>query len=257
MAIASHQPPLDLRNHDNDDEERYPSSDGKPMAETPKHRETMQYCISAITAHLRERRPDAYVSGNDFVYYEEHNPKARVSPDCYVVFGVPGLSAIKPNSFLAWKHGNRLPAVVLEITSKKTRREDVSIKLPLYEQTLRVPEYFQFDPTGDYLTPRLQGYRLTGEQQRYAALEMTDNRLHSQQLGLDLIIEGETLRLLDPTTGTPLWTSQELTERASREADRAAFEARRAEAETARANEAEAEVARLRAELNALRREQR
>ena len=28
-------------------------------------------------------------------------------------------------------------------------------KRPLYERTLRVPEYFLFDPTGDYLRPRL------------------------------------------------------------------------------------------------------
>ena len=33
-------------------------------------------------------------------------------------------------------------------------------KLALYRDVLRVPEYFQFDPTEDYLRPPLQGHRL-------------------------------------------------------------------------------------------------
>ena len=32
-------------------------------------------------------RPDVYVAGNNFVFWEEGNPKARISPDAYVVFG--------------------------------------------------------------------------------------------------------------------------------------------------------------------------
>ena len=61
---------------------------------------------------------------------------------------------------MAWKEHGRLPAVVFEFTSRKTQREDTDTKLPLYERTLRTPEYFLFDPTGDYFRPRLQGYRL-------------------------------------------------------------------------------------------------
>ena len=64
----------------------YPSSDGQPMAETPVHRD----CIIDTIGGLRERfdgRPDVYVSGDMFVYYEEGNPRASVVPDVFVVVG--------------------------------------------------------------------------------------------------------------------------------------------------------------------------
>lgn len=230
MAIA-HQPMLGPQN--SDEEERYPSSDGKPMAETEEHRNLMVYAIGSLKAFFADR-PDVYVSGNNFVYYREGEPKARVSPDCYVIFGA---GKHLRTSYRLWRENGLLPAVVFEFTSKKTRREDTTLKLPLYEQTLRVPEYFQFDPMGDYLKPRLQGVRLIDG--RYAPLELVDNRLHSQQLGLDFVWQGEMLRFFDPIRGEFLLTFQEQTDRA--------------EAETARADEAEAEVARLRAKLNALR----
>ncbi len=120
------------------------------------------------------------------MFWEEGNPKARLSPDAYVVFGVPNHLR---DSYKSWEEGGRLPDVVFEFTSRKTQREDTDTKLPRYETTLRTPEYFLFDPTGDYLRPRLQGYRL--ESGRYVRLELVDDRLHSERLGLDLVQEGE------------------------------------------------------------------
>lgn len=205
----------------------YPTSDGELMAETDKHRRLMMYVIDALSVHF-DGRPDVYVAGNNFLFWQEGDPKARISPDVYVVFG-PSPDA--RDSYMAWKEGGRLPDVVFEFTSRKTQREDTDTKLPLYEQVLRTPEYFLFDPTGDYLRPRLQGYRL--ENGRYVRLEMTENRLHSERLGLDLVQEGERLRLWDPIRLEFLPTPQE--------------QARRVEA-------AENEIERLRAELEALKR---
>ena len=204
----------------------YPTRDGRPMAETDKHRDLAIYVITALQTRYADR-PDVYISGNNFVFYEEGNPKARISPDCYVVFGV---ASNQRDSYMAWQEGGHLPDVVFEFTSRKTQREDTDTKLPLYEQTLRTPEYFLFDPTGDYLTPHLQGHRLI--EAHYVRLELTDGRLHSQGLGLDLVQDGEDLRLFDPTTGQFLPTPLEQAQRATA---------------------AEAEVARLRAELEALR----
>src|SRR5581483_1274951 len=219
----------------------YPTSDGKPMGETEKHRDLMIYCIEALKAYFADD-PEGYVSGNNFLYYEEGNPKARVSPDCYVVFGV---EKRQRDFYKVWEEGGKYPSVVFEFTSKKTRREDTHKKLPLYEQVLQVPEYFLFDPTGDYLKPRLQGYRLVGG--RYDHLLPVNNRLHSEQLGVDLVEEGETLCFYD-RQGERLLTPLE-------QARRANSEAQRAEAEAQRADAAEAEIARLRAELEALKRQ--
>jgi len=247
------------------------------MGETDKHRELMAYLIAALKIHFIGQ-PNVYVSGNNFVFWEEGHPKSRISPDTYVVFGA---EMHLRDSYMAWKENGLLPGVVFEVTSRHTQREDVETKLPLYEQTLKTPEYFLFDPTGDYLRPRLQGYRLVNG--RYVRLELNDNRLHSEQLDLDLMQVGETLRLFDPARRQFLPTPQEQAEqieiearraeaearraeaearraeaearRAEAEARRAEAEARRAEAEARRAEEAEAEVVRLRAEIEALRKQ--
>lgn len=211
----------------------YPTRDGKPMAETDKHRRLMMYVIDALTVYFADRS-DVYVSGNNFVFWEEGNPRARISPDAYVVYGV---SPEARDSYMAWNEGDRLPSVVFELTSRKTQREDTDTKLPLYEQTLRTPEYFLFDPTGDYLRPRLQGYRL--ENGHYVRLELVNDRLHSEQLGLDLVQEGEGLRLFDPLRDEFLPTPLELN--------------RQMEAESIARQAAEAENERLRAEIAALK----
>ncbi len=225
----------------------YPTRDGRPMGETDKHRELMAYLIAALKVHFLGQS-DVYVSGNNFVFWEEGHPKSRVSPDAYVVYGAEDRLR---DSYMSWKEGGLLPSVVVEITSRSTQSEDVETKLPLYEQTLKIPEYFLFDPTGGYLKPRLQAYRL--QDGRYVRLEPKNGRLHSEQLRLDFVQIGEALRLYNPATGEFLPTPQEQAERTEAEARRAEQEARRAEAEAERAQDAEAEVLRLRAEIEALK----
>ena len=226
MAIA---PPPAPRQREID----YPVRDGKPMAETDKHADLMMYFKMALQIRYADQA-DVYVSGNNFVYYQEGNPKKCVSPDCYVVFGVPKHMR---DSYMSWREGGRLPSVVFEFTSRKAAGEDTDTKRPLYENVLQIAEYFLFDPTGDYLEPRLQGFRLI--EGRYQPIPVEDGRMHSEQLGLDLVQQGETLRLFDPQRGVFLPTGLEM--------------ARRAEAEAEARAEAESEVARLRAELAALR----
>ena len=190
------------------------------MGETDKHRELMAYLIAALKVHFMGQ-PNVYVSGNNFIYWEEGKPKSFVSPDAYVVFGVEDRLR---DSYFAWKEEGLLPSVIVEITSKSTQSEDIETKLPLYEQTLKTPEYFLFDPTGGYLKPRLQGYRL--ENGKYVRLELTNGRLHSRQLNLDFIQIGEVVRLYDATRGEFLPTPQEQAERIEAEARRAESEAR-------------------------------
>ena len=71
-------------------------------------------------------------------------------------FGVPKLP--ERRSWQTWLEGKG-PDFVLEITSKSTKREDEVRKKKLYEE-LGVKEYWQFDPTGDYLDPILKGENL-------------------------------------------------------------------------------------------------
>src|SRR5438874_1585552 len=124
----------------------YPTSDGKPMAETDWHRDLMVMLIETLKAFYRDS-PRTYVSGNLLIFYEQGNKRRHVSPDVFVVKGVPKHD--RPN-YLVWEEGKG-PDLVIELTSSSTRREDVKKKFDLYQNTLKVKEYFLFDPLGDYL----------------------------------------------------------------------------------------------------------
>jgi Uma2 family endonuclease len=228
----------------------YPTSDGKPMAETDHHRELMFDLIHTLQDRYASE-PRVYVSGNLLLFYEEGNRRRHVSPDVFVVKGVEKGDRL---NYLLWQEG-RAPQVVFEITSSSTRREDQRTKLELYRDVLKVREYFLFDPYGDYLDPPLQGYRLRAGQ--YRPIRAVQGRLPSRELGLHLQRVGNQLRLFDPQTGELLPTPALRTESAERRAEEAELlvevaqervEAaeERAEAEARRAEATEVENARLR-----------
>jgi Uma2 family endonuclease len=237
----------------------YPTSDGKPMGETDLHRQDMMDVITTLQRHFAAD-PNVYVSGNLLLFYEEGNRRKHISPDAFVVKGVP--KAPPRDYYLLWKEG-RGPDVVLEITSKTTRREDQQKKWVLYRDVLKVPEYFQFDPREEYLKPSLQGHRLANGE--YLPIAMVGGRMPSEVLGLHLEREGQELRLFDPETGRRLRTAAEDADaaraqsieerrRAEEEHRRAEEERRRAEEERRRAEEAiqtasRAEERALRAEM--------
>src|SRR5438105_8265718 len=102
----------------------YPTGDGEPMAETAIHRDLMIYAITALKTHFADR-DDIWISGNDFVYFVEGDPNRRVSPDTYVVFDVGNEMR---DCYKAWDKRGKMPDVVIEITSKTTRREDTDKK---------------------------------------------------------------------------------------------------------------------------------
>ena len=180
----------------------YPESDGRPMAESDKHCDQMVDLRASLKGHFRAMM-DVYVAGNLLLYYVEGDPRKSVAPDVFVVFGVPKRQR---GIYKLWEEGKG-PDVVIEVTSASTQKEDLGKKFRLYEQALRVPEYFLFDPTEDYLHPQLQGYRL--RQGKYVTYESVEGRLHSETLNLDLAVRGEQLRLFDPQHGAWLMTPEE------------------------------------------------
>jgi Uma2 family endonuclease len=191
----------------------YPTSDGKPMAETDWHRDLMNALIQTLAAYYAAD-PMVYVSGNLLVFYKPGNRRRHISPDVFVVKGVAKHQ--RPN-YLIWEEGKG-PEVVIELTSQSTRDEDVEDKFELYQDTLRVPEYFLFDPLGEYLQPPLRGYRLV--RGSYRPIVSTDGRLPSKVLGLHLEGNGRELRLYDPATKQWLPTPQESLDKAEAEIDR-------------------------------------
>ncbi len=191
----------------------YPTSDGRPIAETDLHRELMFDLIKALQAYYAAD-PMVYVSGNLLLFYVPGDRLRHLSPDVFVVKGVPKRE--RPN-YLTWEEGKG-PDVVIELTSSSTRDEDVQDKYQLYQNSLRVPEYFLFDPMGDYLDPPLRGYRL--REGKYAPIRPFRGRLPSKVLGLHLERHGRSLRLYEPTAKQWLLTPAERIAQAEAEAER-------------------------------------
>ena len=227
----------------------YPSSDGKPMAETDVH---LRWMIRLIELLRRQYAgTPTYVSGNLLLYYVEGNPKKRVAPDVFVVKGV---AQHDRRVFKLWEEGIA-PQVVIEVSSKGTAEEDLWQKPRIYER-LGVREYFLFDPLAEYLEPALIGFRRIDGDDLDAGLvrmELNDSEtLISEELGMLLRLEGRDLVLIDRATGQRLKSAaeSELEERAARE--RAEDRAGAAEAALQQAQEQrkqlEAELARLRNE---------
>ena len=180
----------------------YPTSDGKPMAETDWHRILMIDLIQTLEGWFADD-PKVYVSGNLLMFYVEGDRRRHLSPDVFVVKGVPKHKRLY---YLLWEE-KKGPDVVIELTSKSTRNEDLKKKFQLYQDVLKVSEYFLFDPLGDYLKPPLQGYRL--KDGKYEPIAPVKNRLVSPTLGLHLERDGENLRLYDPKSGHWLPTPAE------------------------------------------------
>jgi Uma2 family endonuclease len=236
----------------------YPTSDGKPMAETELHREIMVALIHALQQYFKQD-PQVYVGGNMLFYYEEGDPRASCSPDVFFVRGVPKrLSSGLREIYKVWEEG-KAPDMVIELTSKSTKMEDLAVKKLLYAE-LGVKEYFLFDPLKHYLPQPFIGFRL--EDGEYVRMEPSRGRLRSDVTGLELGVLHGWLRLFDPETGEPLLTpDEEAEERERQAAARRKETVARAKAEQSlKASEdarkaLEQEVERLRAELKRRNRE--
>ena len=135
----------------------YPVSDGEPVAETFVHLYAMLITLEVLRQYLAGQR--ATVLSNQFLYYAQGFPKLRVAPDVMVIFDVePG----GRDNYKIWEEG-QTPAVVFKMTSQGTQEQDQSFKKTLYAQ-LEVQEYWLFDPKGEWIADKLEGYRLQGEE---------------------------------------------------------------------------------------------
>ncbi|MCY3927787.1 MAG: Uma2 family endonuclease, partial [Acidobacteria bacterium] len=118
-----------------------------------------------------------------------------------------------------------------------TQAVDEGRKRRLYRE-LGVGEYWQYDPTGDYLDPALKGSRLIdGRYRPIKAVTEWDGRLRYRcDLGLELRLERDELRFFDADSDAYLPTCEEAFER------------------SAQLEEARREIAGLKAELAASKR---
>ena len=220
----------------------YPYSDGVAMSESDFQAWAIINARHFLGTHFRER-PDVYVSGNIFVFHNPANLSEKVSPDILVAFGV---ERRRRRSYRTWEEG-KAPDFVLEVLSPSTWKRDLA-KRKTYAR-LGVEEYFVFDPTGDFIQPMLQGYRLDWGTYRPMA-GLGPLAVRSRVLGLDLWVdEGRDLRMRDPATGENLWSPEE--SEAGRRKAQGRAERAEARAEKSEAGRREAEARAEKAETRA------
>ena len=186
----------------------YPCSDGEPLAESDQQYNAITDTVHALRVRYADR-PNVYVAGDMFVYYQRGEPGRSVAPDVFVVFGAE--KRLRPSYFI-WREGGKAPDVAMEMASPSTYERDLLAKRDIYE-SIGVTEYWRFDPLlGECFTPPLAGDRLVNG--RYAAIDVAEDgsgilRGYSETLGLDLCVRDGELHLYDPLARTWLLSPAE------------------------------------------------
>ncbi len=180
----------------------YPCGDGQPVAETFDHLYVILITIEVLRLYLQHEQ--ACILGNQFLYYEEGSSHKRCAPDVMVIFGVrPG----SRDNYKIWEEGE-IPRVVFEMTSPSTKKEDDGSKKDLYAE-IGIPEYWQFDPKGEWIQEKLRGFRLVDG----AYVPIANGQ--SEGLGLRLEVEGTLISFYRLDNGEKLLIPLELYEKAA------------------------------------------
>ena len=217
----------------------YPSSDGEPVAETYDHLYALLTTLEVLKQYLTGRQ--ATVLADQFLYYAQGFPRLRIAPDVMVIFDVePG----GRDNYKTWEEG-QVPVVIFEMTSKGTQDQDKTFKKTLYEQ-LGVQEYWLFDPKGEWIEEKLQGYRLRGETYE----PITDSR--SEPLQLRLVVEGKLIGFYREDNGEKLLIPDELAQALQLAEERAEQERQQRDQAQQQLAEMEATLARYREQFGEL-----
>jgi Uma2 family endonuclease len=204
--------------------------------ETARHRQQMNLLIETMETWLAPRA-GGYVGGDMFLYFsmqQVRNQDFR-GPDFFLVLDVP---RTERKSWVVWEEGKG-PDVVIELLSETTAAADKGIKKQIYQNQLKVLEYYWYDP---FNPEDWAGFTL----QNGVYVPLAPNaqqRLISPLLDLALVRWHGVYRHMEAT-----WLRWATVEGILLPTE-AEAEAQRADAEKQRADAAEAEVARLKALL--------
>ncbi|CAD5950669.1 hypothetical protein PCC9214_02534 [Planktothrix tepida] len=207
-------------------QDELPCDDGVPM-ETQRHKLQMDLLIDQLIPWL-EQREDGYVGGNMFLYFSLAQVRNQdfKGPDFFAVLGVPKKER---KSWVVWEEG-KAPDVIIELLSQSTAPEDKTNKKLIYQNQVRVPEYFWYDP---FNPDDWAGFTLINGSYEPIFPDQF-NRLVSQQLGLSLVRWSGSYKTVETvwlrwatSEGEILPTVDELSAQKAEEAQRQAEEAQR------------------------------
>jgi hypothetical protein len=190
------------------------------------HRWIVELLRPLIERWLAEQGQRCLVGADQFIYFAQFNAHRRVSPDVYVLPGVPPDTRVP--SWKVWETGV-VPSFALEVASLDWQKDYYST--PEAHAEMGTGELIVFDP---HFAERREGRRwqrfARAQHGRFELLEHTDaDRIRSDALGCFVravgVEQSLRLRLGLPPCGDELFPTGEEAERQAKEAERQAKEA--------------------------------
>lgn len=221
---------------------RLPTEDDLPY-EDDQNTETFWHVLQAellrqVLEILWAGRDRFFIGGDQFLYFsaEQLLTQDFRGPDFYLALDVEKRMR---KSWVVWQEG-KAPDLIIELLSRRTARNDRTTKKQVYQDQVRVPEYYWYDPEAD----ELAGFAL--RDRVYEPIVPDERgRLVSPLLGLALArwrgpysgweelwirwetLEGELLPTHAELAASAQAAAEQEAQRAEREASRvAALEAR-------------------------------
>jgi Uma2 family endonuclease len=162
------------------------------LSEEPEIESSLHYAQLALLVAVLEwwwrDRQDFFIGANLSIYFSTEYLKNRDfrGPDFFLVKGV---DRHPRKSWVVWEEGGKYPDLIIELLSDSTEDIDRDIKLKLYQDRFRTPEYFWFSP----YTLEFAGWELVNG--KYQKIEPNEKGwLWSAVLELYLGVEGGELR---------------------------------------------------------------
>ncbi|HET6384042.1 MAG TPA: Uma2 family endonuclease [Armatimonadota bacterium] len=207
----------------------YPYEEEEPVVQGNWHAETVIEIVNCAQGLFADR-PDTGIFTDIFVFWWEGDSARKFAPDLIILPSIEEPERERKSVYL-WQEKSR-PIFVVEVYSPKTAEEDTGPKMELYQNELKIPEYFLCRRLAQMLD--IWGYRLMDGE--YQPIEPDkDGRIFSEQLeawaGSD---EKGRFQFWDKS-GRVIAGYARVSEQAREEAARAKREAARAKREAERA----------------------
>jgi Uma2 family endonuclease len=181
------------------------SVDEEEMSATTLHYKLIHYLFTALELFFKSRN-DVFVASNLRISYDEKNPLKWIAPDILIAFGAEK----HERSSYHLPTEKIMPQVVFEVASEQTADRDLGEKYLLYSK-LGVEEYYLLDPDRSVLPKKMNAYhRQDGVLE---SIKVTQSKVFSPRLGLEVVDTGENFRLFDPNLSQFLPSVDELAAR--------------------------------------------
>lgn len=184
--------------------------------------------VPLLRRYLEERGTPMFVGSSQFIYWQQYAPTQSLSPDIYVVPGLPPDAV--PGSIKTWELGKEgIPIFAIEIVS--TDKPKDYERAPVRYDELGIQELVIYDPTFEsrHHGKRFQVYRRLPKKGLRLVDSTNDDRVESRVLGCFLreVQEGSSprLRLGVGKRGEALVPTQEEVAEQRAETERVAKEA--------------------------------